>query len=427
MRVRNHRRFSYTAVAAGLATSVLIGTGAAHAAPVQPGTTDAAQPASNEAQPGTTDAADPAPAPAPAPAAEPAGGEVPNYASQAVPGLNQVAQPLQQAGPQVVSEPEIVYVQGEPQIQYVDRIVDREVQVVEENGTLLLLDPEYQNQINPSSVADDAVGNYFAYDQSTRDTLNLTAGAAAAGAAGGALAGGAVGAVGTGITGAVGGGLAGAAAAPAATAPLCAVGAVLVPAAGGISCVFTAAATGAAGGAIVGGATGAGAGLVAGSGAGAVAGGAGAASLVPGGPEAVQDLVADTAHDTENDLRTSNGFRGLVGDKPSGLPGEIPAEDSTETRNVEDTTLAGAQQQGRHAAEDTTPTPAPADTTPRHAAPESAPLPELPQPYEQVNQVVEDTQLAANEVGAATNAAVDTAQDQFADFVSNTNLPALPA
>jgi hypothetical protein len=413
MRVQNSRRLSYTAIAAGLTTSILIGTGAAHAAPVQPGTTTP----TNTTQPGTT-APEPAPAaPAPAPAAEPAGGEVPNYASQAVPGINQVAQPLQQAGPQVVSEPEIVYVQGEPQIQYVDRIVDRPVEVVEENGTLLLLDPEYQNQIRPEKVVDDAVGNYWAYDQSTRNTLNTTAGAAGAGAVGGALVGGAIGAIGTGTTGAVAGGIAGAAAAPIATAPLCAIGAVLVPVAGGVSCVVTAAATGAAGGAIVGGAAGAGAGLVAGSATGAGLGAAGAASLVPGGTEAVQDLVADTAHDTETDLRTDNGFRGLVGNKPSGLPGEIPAEESTDTRNVDGTTIGGAQQEGRHAAEDTTPAPAPqTQNEPRHAAPEVPEIPqELPAPVQQVNAAIDNAQEQANNF-------VLEAQDQAPSFDTIPNL-----
>lgn len=423
MRLHNPRRASAIAVAAGLIATVAVGT--AHADPAQPGTTDAAQAAAADgAQPGTTD--DAAAPTAPTPAAAPAGGEVPAVVNQAVPGVSEVAQPLQPAAPQVVSEPEIVYVQGEPEIRYVDRVVEQEVEVVEENGTLLLLDPDYQNQIRPEKVADDAVRNYGQYDRGTQATLNTTAAAAGAGAVGGAVVGGAVGAVGTGVTGAVGGALAGATAAPVATAPLCAIGMILVPAAGGVSCVVTAAGTGAAGGAIVGGAAGIGAGAVAGSATGAAAGAAGAASLVPGGTEAVQDLVADTAHDTENDLRVNNGFRGLVGDKPSGLPGEIPAEESTETRNVDGTTLAA--EGPRHAAPEAEPAPAPeVPTEPRHAAPEVPEVPELEQPYQQVIDTVDTAQNAANDfgnaVGEAANEVVDQGKADFASFVQQANLP----
>lgn len=362
--------------------------------------------------------------PSPAPVGEPA----PAAVEYAVPGISQVAQPVQTAAPQVQSVPEIQYVQGEPQIVYVDRevIVDREVQVVEENGTLLFLDPAYQNQINPAEVADSAVGNYAAYDQRTKDTLNLTAGAAALGATGGAVAGGTVGAVGTALTGAAAGGIAGAAAAPLATAPLCAVGGILIPAVGGLGCVVSAAATGAAGGAIVGAAAGAGAGLVAGSAIGAGAGAAGAASLVPGGTEAVQNLAADTAWDTENDLRTSNGFRGLVGDKPSGLEGDISTEESTETRIVEGTTLDAAGQNGRHASGEEAPV-ADQQNDPRHAAVD--PAPELPTPYQDVYDTVSDIQTAANDLGAqvgqTANAAVDQAKQDFADFAQSPSAPNL--
>lgn len=405
------RKTATTAVLAGLAlTGIAIPQ--AVAAPAQPGTTTPA------AQPGTT-------TPAAQPVAEPVQNDVPAAATYAVPQISQVAQPVYaEAGPAVESVPEIQYVQGEPQIVYRDRIVDREVQVVEENGTLLLLDPEYQSQINPLDVADHAVGNYAAYDQSTRDTLNLTAAAATAGGLAGGVGGGLVGAAGTGITGAVAGGIAGAAASGAAVAPLCVIGGVLFPVVGGLGCVTTAAITGAAGGAAVGGAAGAGAGLVAGAGAGAAAGAAGAASLVPGGTHAVQDLVADTAHDTEDELRTSNGFRGLVGDKPSGLPGRLPAEESTDTRVVDGTTLATTSDAvaaaGTQAGEEAAPAPADAAVV-EDAAPA---VPQMPQPLQAVSDAVDASQAwSAGVIDGAQETVAQAVTGQadlpnFADFLT---------
>lgn len=382
-------KLSRSAVALGAAATIAVaGAGIATAAPAQPGTTDAVPTATP--QPGTTDAA---PTPEASPVTNPVQNDVPAAATYAVPQISQVAQPVYaDAGPAVESVPEIQYVQGEPQIVYVDRVVDREVQVVEENGTLLLLDPEYQSQINPLDVADHAVGNYAAYDQPTRDTLNLTAAAATAGGLAGGVGGGLVGAAGTGITGAVAGGIAGAAASGTAVAPLCVIGGVLFPVVGGLSCVTTAAITGAAGGAAVGGAAGAGAGLVAGAGAGAAAGAAGAASLVPGGTHAVQDLVADTAHDTEDELRTSNGFRGLVGDKPSGLPGRLPAEESTDTRVVDGTTLANTNDASTAADAQTGEEAAPAPETPAVIEDAAPAVPQMPQPLQAVSDAVDASQ-----------------------------------
>src|SRR5699024_5250687 len=90
-------------------------------------------------------------------------------------------------------------------------------------------------------------------------------------------------------------------------------------------------------GAVAGAGIGVGAGAIAGGTAGAAAGAAGGLTFVPGGTEAVQGVVADSAWDLENSARVENGYKPLVGDKPSGAKGNTPVEESTDTRIVDGT------------------------------------------------------------------------------------------
>lgn len=377
------RGFLATAVAVGTATALGVGgAGFAVAAPAQPGTTDAAQ-VSGDAQPGTTDAASPAPqqvAYTPAPQTEP----VPAAVSQVVPGVTQAAQPLQYA------EPQVVYVQGEPivitETEYVN--VDRPV------GDGLYLGTEAgRRHVTPENITRWVGENYQDRDQATKDTLNLTAATGTVGAVGGGLIGAGLGVIG----GAAGGATAGFAAG---AIPVAVTGATPL---GPITL------TGQAAAALGGGIAGAGAGAVVGAGAGAAAGAAAGIAVVPGGTEAVQDLAADTVYTGENYGRETDGYRGLVGDRPSGLPGYNAVD---ENANLDGSILEGAPQQA----------PAEQSPAPEPAAPavaESPQVPEMPQPLQAVSDAVDASQQFSADAIDSTQAAVAQAvtdQGNIANF-----------
>lgn len=259
---------------------------------------------------------------------------VPQPVSQVVPGIQQAAQPL-------VPQERIVYVESEPivitETQYVDR------QVVEESGGLLILDPDVQSTIGAADLYNTVSGNYYATKGKDRELLNRAGVAAGAGAVVGGTAGAVAGATTAGVGTAVSGAVVGAAAGTAAQIPAqvsCGVIGVIAPGVG-VPCSVIALAAGPVAGATVGAVAGAGigvgAGAIAGGTAGAAAGAAGALTLVPGGTEAVQGVVADSAWDLENSARVENGYKPLVGDKPSGAKGNTPVEESTDTRIVDGT------------------------------------------------------------------------------------------
>lgn len=263
---------------------------------------------------------------------------VPQPVSQVVPGIQQAAQPL-------VPQERVVYVESEPVVitetivetEYVDR------QVVEEAGGLLILDPDVQSTIGAAELYNTVSANYHATSGKDRELLNRAGVAAGAGAIAGGTAGAVVGATTAGVGTAISGAALGAAAGTAAQIPAqvsCGVVTVVAPGVG-VPCHLIALAAGPTAGASIGAVAGAGigvgAGAIAGGTAGAAAGAAGGLTFVPGGTEAVQGVVADSAWDLENSARVENGYKPLVGDKPSGAKGNTPVEESTDTRIVDGT------------------------------------------------------------------------------------------
>ena len=360
----------------------------AQADEAQPGTTDAARPAATDtAQPGTTDAA-PSPAPEPVyytPATQPA--PVPQPAQQVVPQLDAVAQPLER-------EPQVIYIEGEERV--VTEYVDREVTRAEESGGLHLLTNDGSDHITPDNVSAALRENYQERDQADKNKLHEVAAASALGGVSAGL-------VGCGLGTAAGG--AGGAAAGFVAGGIPATVTAAVPVVGQVTLA------GAAAAGLAGGLAGAGAGCVAVGGASAAAGAAGATQLVPNGTEAAQEYAADTVFALENGAREEDGYRGLVGNKPSGLPGYREAEESTETRDVSGTLLEAQDDEEAPATEQ--------ETAPRHAVEEAVEVPELEQPYQQVVDTVDAAQDAAND-------AVDQGKENFANFVDQANLPSLP-
>jgi hypothetical protein len=361
------------------------------------------------AQPGTqTPAETPAPEPAPVTQAPqqvdytptPQTAPVPEPVSQAVPGVSQAAQPLQPA------EPQVVYVQGEPIVIHQTDYVDVEHPV----GDGLYLGTEAgRRHITPDNVVRWVGQNYQDRDQATKDQLNLTAAAGTAGAVGGGLIGAGLGVIG----GAAGGAAAGFAA-----------GAIPV-AITGATPIGPITATGQMAAAIAGGVAGAGAGAVVGTGVGAAAGGAAGVAAVPGGTEAAQDLAADTVFTGENEAREAEGYRGLVGDRPSGLPGYNAVD---ENANLDGSILDGASQQApvadQQPAGDTVTAPAAEQAPETPVAPE---VPEMPQPLQAVSDAVD----ASQDFSAGV---IDNAQAQVAAAVTGQSdvptfpvLPPLPA
>lgn len=356
----------------------------ATAAPGQAGVTNA-----TAGQAGVTNATAPQQVSIPS---QPQTASVPQAVTQAAPQVTQAAQPL-------VSEPQVVYVQGEPvyitQTEYIDRVT------VEESGGLWILTDKGRQWVTADRVIKAAGENYQARDQKDKDKLNLTVAAAALGATGGFL-------IGAGIGTIAGGAGAAAATYGVGTLP------ILITATTPLGPIT---ATGTTAAAITAGVAGAGAGFVGGGALGAALG-AGAAIEASGGTKDAQEYFADIIFTLENGAREDAGFRGLVGDKPSGLPGYREADEGSDTRITEGTLLGGAGDAAT--AQDAAPAPAP------DPAPAPAPLPELPSPYQQVNNFVEGAQTAANDLGTAANNAVDNAQQGFADFVTGANLPGLP-
>lgn len=324
---------------------------------------------------------------------------VPQPVQQAVPGIQRAAQPL-------VPQQQIVYIESEPVIitqtivetEYVDR------QVVEEAGGLLILDPDVQATVGLADVYNAASLNYASRTGADRVTLDHASGAAATGAViggtVGALGGALVAGTGTAVTGAVIGGAAGTAAQIPAQIS-CGITNIVAPGLG-VPCAVIAAtagpAAGAAVGATVGAGVGVGAGAVAGGAAGATAGAAIGASFVPGGVEAFQGVAADSVWDLENNARVENGYKELVGDKPSGAPGNVAPEESTDTR-VTDGTVTG---EGVNVA--------PASPVEPAVAIPSAPA--LPEPVADFNNAVQQAQ-------ANVDSAIADAQTNFNTVVNN--------
>ena len=404
----NPHRGRATAVAAGLTAAVMSVTAVtAQADEAQPGTTDAAHPAATDtAQPGTTDAARPAPrevqytpmadtAPVPAP--------VQNYAPQ----ISQAAQPLQR-------EPEVIYIENEPivitETEYIDRAV------VEESGGLFILTDEGRQWVTADKIIAAATENYQGRDQADKDKLNLAAAAATLGATGGFL-------LGAGL-GTIAGG-AGLASAAFATTSIPVVITAPVPIVGQVT------ATGATAAAIAAGIAGAGGGFVLGGALGSAVG-ADAAMNASGQKPAVQEFLADIVFTLENGAREDAGYRGLVGDKPSGLPGYREVDEGGETRITDGTILGEGTDRGRHASGQESSFESLG--IPRHALPE---VPDLGTPQEMVTDAVEQAQqnvsnateqaqeFAADPQQAATDA-VEQAQQNVSNFVDQANLPSLP-
>ena len=334
------------------------------------------------------------PSPSPqVPTARPAP-TVPVAIQNVAPGIQRAAQPL------VVSSPPQIITQTVTETV----VVDREVQVVQESGGLLLLDPAVSQNITPVDVLNKFDANVAARHGADRAHLDQVLGAAGTGAAAvgslGALGGGAVGAVGTGITGALGGAAVGLGAQIPAQVS-CGVVTVVAPGVG-IPCHAIAAAAGPAAGAAVLGTVAAGAGAGAGSlagGAAAAVGGAGVgASTVPGGVETLQGLAADIVWDFENEARIATGYQPLVGDKPSGQPGSTPVEPSTDTRITDGTVLGeGAT---------VSPPPAPATQASAPSAPTAPPAVPVPADLAVVaGQLGADVQAAADQVSNDVNRA----------------------
>lgn len=317
---------------------------------------------------------------------------VPAAIQNVAPGIQQAAQPLFiSAPPQIITQTITETV-----------VVDREVEIVQESGGLLLLDPSVSQNVTPVDVLNTFDANVAARHGGDRTHLDQVLGAAGAGAVGlgslGALGGGAVGAVGTGVTAALGGAAVGTAAQIPAQVS-CGVVTIVVPGVG-IPCHAIAAAAGPAAGAAVLGTVGAGIGAGAGSvggGAAASVGGAGiGASTVPGGVETLQGLAADIVWDLENEARLANGYQPLVGDKPSGQPGNTPVEPSTDTRNTDGTVLG---QGATVAPAQNAPAPAP-------AAPAAPPVVPVPADLAVVaGQLGADVQAAADQVSNDVNVA----------------------
>lgn len=389
-------------VAISLVSGAVIGTATATADNL-PGTTG--NTASN--LPGTTGNTT---APAPAPAAQAPTqvtytpveqtAAVPQPVSQVVPQVSQAAQPLQR-------EPEVVYVQGEPIVITETEYVDREI--VQESGGLYLLTDKGRQWVTADKVFDAAAENYQQRDQADKDRLNITAAAAALGGTGGALIG-----AGTGLI--VGGAAAGGAAFATAALPVTITASV--PVLGQVT------ATGAAAAAIAAGLAGAGAGAVAGAGAGAGLGAAGAIAAT-GGTQDAQEYVADTVFTLENGAREDAGYNGLVGDKPSGLPGYHEPDAGSATRITEGTLLGDGGARGQ--ADDANPAnPATDATAPTDApaAPVADPAPVLPQPFQAVNDAIDANQ-------AFSAGVIDGAQQAMSNVVTGQaslpNLAELPS
>lgn len=425
MKLHNFRRARATAIAVGAATAILISTGVAAADPaVQPGTETPAT-----TQPGTTT---PDPEPAPAHAPEPAAEPVQQATYTPPPAAEPVPQPVSNVVPQITQQPiqtpEPEYITRYVEVPGEDRVVTETVLVSQPQGEGLYIGTrEGSRHVTPQNVMSAAQENYQDREFHDRDKLTQVGAAGALGAAGGGLVGAGVGTLVGGAAGAAGGFVAGGI--PAALTAWTPIGPIT--------------ATGATVTGIAGGIAGAGAGAVAGGTAGAAGGGAAAINAVPGGTEAAQLYAADVVHTVDNDAREDDGYAGLVGDRPSGLPGY---NDVDEDANLDNSILG--ESDGRHSTGEEAPAPE-AESEPRHAAPEPAAedtapatpeapvevpeqLPELPEPYDQVNQAVEDTQQVANDAGAAVgkqvNGAVDAAQDDFADAVTGggPQLPELP-
>lgn len=324
---------------------------------------------------------------------------VPVAIQQAAPAIQQAAQPL------VVAAPPQVITQTITQTVVVDR------EVVQESGGLLLLDPSVSQTVALVDVVNAFDANVGARNGADRAHLDHVLNAATVGAVAtgslGAIGGGAVTGVSTGVVGALAGGAAGTAAQIPAQVS-CGVVTIVAPAVG-IPCHAVAAAAGPAVGAAVVGVVGAGVGAGAGSVVGGTAAAAGGAMLgaqtVPGGRETLQGLAADVVWDLENDARVSNGYQPLVGDKPSGLPGNAPVQPSTSTRDTAGTVLG-------EGARITEPAAAPAAPTPPPFVP-AAPAPDLAMIADQLgtdvqaaaDQVSHDVQAAANQVSHDVNLA----------------------
>lgn len=365
----------------------------------------AAEPAPAPREVQYTPVADTAPVPAP----------VQNYAPQ----ISQAAQPLQR-------EPEVIYIENEPivitETEYVDRAV------VEESGGLFILTDEGRQWVTADKIIAAATENYQGRDQADKDKLNLAAAAAALGATGGFL-------LGAGI-GTVAGG-AGLGTAAFATASIPVVITAPVPIVGPVTT------TGATAAAILAGLAGAGGGFVLG-GAGGSAVGADAAMNASGQKPAIQEFLADIVFTLENGAREDAGYRGLVGDKPSGLPGYREVDEGGETRITDGTILGEGTERGRHASGQESPFESLG--IPRHALPE---IPDFGTPQEMVTDAVDQAQqnvtnateraqeFAADPQQAITDTvdqaqqnvtnATERAQENVNDFTERFNLPSLPA
>lgn len=321
---------------------------------------------------------------------------VPVAIQNVAPGIQQAAQPL------FISSPPQIITQTVTETVVVDR------EIVQESGGLLLLDPSVSMNVGPVDILNTFDANVATRTGQDRAHLDQVLGAAGAGAVGvgslGALGGGAVAAVGTGITGAVAGaGIGTAAQIPAQVS--CGVVTVVVPGVG-VPCHAIAAVAGPAAGAAVLGTIGAGVGAGAGSlaaGAAAAVGGAElGASTVPGGVETLQGLAADVVWDLENSARIANGYQPLVGDKPSGQPGNTPVEPSTGNR-VTDGTVIG---EGANVGQPPAPAPAAPPVAPAPPADLGAIAGQLGADVQAAaDQVSHDVQAAANQVSHDVNVA----------------------
>lgn len=383
-------RFAKGATASILATAVVLSTGVATADEGLPGTTG--NTVSDDALPGTTGNTTAPAAPAqpaqeptevaytPMPQTQPIPAPVQNYAPQ----MATAAQPLQRA------EPEIRYVQGKPIVITETEYIDR--QVVEESGGLWILTDEGRKWVTAKRVIEAAGENYNQRDQGEKNKLNIAATAAALGATGGFLLGAGIGTL---------AGSAGLGATALATASIPVVITAPVPIVGQVT------ATGATAAAIAAALFGGGAGLVLGGGAGSAIG-ADAAMNASGQKPAVQDFIADIIFTLENGAREDAGFRGLVGDKPSGLRGYRDVDAGSDTRDTDGTLLGEGTESGRHAS-GADPVSEFVDSLPRHA------LPEIPQPQEVVETAVQTTETFVEN----TTTAVNDAQQQAADFVAD--------
>lgn len=386
-------------VAISLVSGAVIGTATATADNL-PGTTG--NTASN--LPGTTGNTT-APAPAPAaqaptqvtytPVADTA--PVPQPVQNYVPQVSQAAQPLQR-------EPEVIYVNSEPIVVTETEYVDR--QIVEEAGGLYILTEEGQKWVTADRVFAAAAENYQDRDQADKDRLNLAATAVALGATGGLFIG-----AGTGLI--VGGLGAGGAAATIATVPVTIT--APVPVLGQVT------ATGATAAAILAALAGGGAGSVAGGSVGTAVG-ADAAMNVSGTKPDVQEFLADIVFTLENGAREDAGYRGLVGDKPSGLPGYREPDAGSATRITEGTLLGDGGARGQ--ADDANATNATNATPDAPAAPVADPAPVLPQPFQAVNDAIDANQ-------AFSAGVIDGAQQAMSNVVTGQaslpNLAELPS